>query len=53
MKIIGFTGKAGSGSTGKAAVLEGFRFVGIEREGEYLDIAEARIEAALGSLSNR
>ena len=37
---------AGSGSTGKAAVLEGFRFVGIEREAEYAAIAEARIRAA-------
>ena len=34
---------AGSGSTGCAAVLEGFAFVGIEREPEYADIAEARI----------
>lgn len=34
----------GSGSTGKAAVLEGFQFIGIEREAEYLAIAEARIE---------
>jgi site-specific DNA-methyltransferase (adenine-specific) len=33
----------GSGSTGKAAVLEGFRFVGIEREAEYVEIAKARI----------
>lgn len=33
----------GSGSTGKAAMLEGFNFVGIEREAEYLKIAEARI----------
>jgi site-specific DNA-methyltransferase (adenine-specific) len=36
----------GSGSTGKAAVLEGFNFIGIEREVEYLEIAKARIEAA-------
>ena len=35
----------GSGSTGKAALLEGFRFIGIEREAEYLEIARARIEA--------
>ena len=35
----------GSGSTGKAATLEGFRFVGIEREPEYAAIAEARINA--------
>jgi site-specific DNA-methyltransferase (adenine-specific) len=35
----------GSGSTGKGAVLEGFRFIGIEREAEYMEIARARIEA--------
>lgn len=34
---------AGSGSTGKAAMLEGFKFIGIEREAEYIDIANARI----------
>jgi site-specific DNA-methyltransferase (adenine-specific) len=33
----------GSGSTGKAAVLEGMNFVGIEREKEYFEIAEQRI----------
>jgi site-specific DNA-methyltransferase (adenine-specific) len=33
----------GSGSTGKAAVAEGFRFIGIEREAEYVEIARARI----------
>lgn len=33
----------GSGSTGKAALLEGFRFVGIEREAAYREIAEARL----------
>ncbi len=33
----------GSGSTGCAAVLEGFQFVGIEREPEYVEIAKARI----------
>ena len=37
----------GSGSTGKAAILEGFRFVGIEREAEYIEIARARIEAVM------
>jgi site-specific DNA-methyltransferase (adenine-specific) len=36
----------GSGSTGKAAMLEGFAFVGIEQNAEYLEIARARIEAA-------
>jgi len=41
----------GSGSTGKAAVLEGFKFIGIEREAEYLEIARGRIEVpAQGSL---
>ena len=33
----------GSGSTGKAAVRGGFDFIGIEREKEYMEIAEARI----------
>lgn len=33
----------GSGTTGCGAVLEGFRFVGIEREAEYHGIAQARI----------
>ena len=36
----------GSGSTGKAAVAEGFGFVGIEMSQEYFDIACARIEQA-------
>ena len=36
----------GSGSTGKAAIMEGFRFIGIEREAEYVEIAKARIGAA-------
>jgi DNA modification methylase len=38
---------AGSGSTGKGAVLEGFRFVGIEREAEYVEIARRRIAHAV------
>ena len=33
----------GSGSTGKAAMREGFHFMGIEMDPEYLAIAEARI----------
>jgi DNA modification methylase len=33
----------GSGSTGKAAVRGGFDFIGIEREEEYFQIAEGRI----------
>jgi site-specific DNA-methyltransferase (adenine-specific) len=36
----------GSGSTGKAAILEGFNFIGIEREAEYVEIAKARIADA-------
>ena len=36
----------GSGSTGRAAFLEGFKFVGIEREEEYYEIAKRRITAA-------
>jgi site-specific DNA-methyltransferase (adenine-specific) len=34
----------GSGSTGKAAMLEGFQFIGVELENEYVKIAKARIE---------
>ena len=33
----------GSGSTGKAAIRGGFDFIGIEREDEYFQIAEGRI----------
>lgn len=36
----------GSGSTGKAAVLEGFSFIGIEQSAEYVEIANARIKFA-------
>lgn len=36
----------GSGTTGIAARLEGFRFAGIEREPEYLRIAAARLKRA-------
>ena len=35
----------GSGSTGISALLEGFRFVGMEMDADYFKIAEARIEA--------
>ena len=34
----------GSGSTGKAAALEGFHFIGIEKERAYFDIAKQRVE---------
>lgn len=39
----------GSGSTGKACMREGFRFVGIELSDEYLAIARARIEHELAA----
>jgi site-specific DNA-methyltransferase (adenine-specific) len=35
----------GSGSTGIGAKVEGFSFMGIERESEYCKIAQARIDA--------
>ena len=37
----------GSGSTGKGAVLAGFRFIGIERDPTYAAIAVKRIARAL------
>lgn len=40
----------GSGSTGKAAILEGFQFIGVEMDAEYMPIAEARIGAALDAM---
>lgn len=36
----------GSGSTGKAAMLEGFEFIGIEQDAAYMAIAAARISYA-------
>lgn len=36
----------GSGSTGLAAIQEGFQFVGIEREAEYIEIAAKRLAHA-------
>lgn len=36
----------GSGSTGKAALLEGFDFIGIEQDADYFEIAKKRIEHA-------
>ena len=58
--IIAITGSSGAGTSTvtrtfagifrregvKAAIIEGFRFVGIEREASYLEIAKARIEHA-------
>lgn len=42
----------GSGSTGKAAMLEGFRFIGIERDASYLEIAKARIASTVGAAAS-
>lgn len=41
----------GSGSTGKAAMREGFQFVGIDMTPEYVDIATARIEHELNQIA--
>ena len=38
----------GSGSTGKAAMYEGFDFIGIEQNEDYCEIAKARIEFVRG-----
>lgn len=37
----------GSGSTGCAAVLEGFQYIGMERDADYIEIARARITSAM------
>lgn len=37
---------AGSGSTGAAAVLEGMRFIGIERDDAYAELAKSRIASS-------
>lgn len=38
----------GSGSTAVAAAIEGRRYLGIEKNPEYLEVARRRIEEALG-----
>jgi tRNA G10 N-methylase Trm11 len=40
----------GSGSTGKGAIREGFRFIGIDLSEEYLDIARRRITLAMSQV---
>lgn len=42
----------GSGSTGKAAMLEGFDFIGIDQSAEYVAIAQARIDHAIIQMAN-
>jgi len=44
---------AGSGSTGKAAILEGKRFIGIELTAEYLPIIEGRLRHAYLTLDDK
>lgn len=36
---------AGSGSTGVAAIAQGYRFIGIEQSSEYAQIAHQRLSA--------
>lgn len=43
----------GSGSTGVAALLEGFQFIGMEREAEYMRIAERRISSRTKCIQRR
>lgn len=42
----------GSGSTGKAAIREGFRFIGIDMTPEYIPIAKARIQFEIGCIED-
>ncbi len=41
----------GSGTTGVSAIRDGFSFIGIEKEPEYLAIAEKRIDNAKGAVN--
>ena len=43
----------GSGSTGKAAILEGYNFIGIELTEEYFPIIEGRLRHAQETLDNK
>jgi site-specific DNA-methyltransferase (adenine-specific) len=42
----------GSGTTGIAAIREGFLFIGVEKESEYHAIASARIDHALSQTAS-
>lgn len=44
---------AGSGTTGVAALLRGYRFIGIERTAEYSDVAQRRLQAAVADTNWR
>lgn len=41
----------GSGSTGKAAVKSGFRFIGIEKDDAFFKVSEARINHAIAGIN--
>jgi len=43
----------GSGSTGIGAIREGFNFIGVEMQGEYVQIAEARLAHAMRELEEQ
>ncbi len=43
----------GSGSTGKAALLNGYKFIGIELTAEYLPIIEGRLKHAAETYKQR
>ena len=43
----------GSGSTGVAAVREGFRFIGIDSDGEFVKIARDRIRHAVRTVKEQ
>ena len=43
----------GSGSTGKAAILEGYKFIGIELTAEYLPIIAGRLQHAYDTYNNK
>jgi len=42
----------GSGSTGKAALLEGMTYIGVEMNDEYITISKARLDAVSRGLTN-
>ena len=42
----------GSGTTACACIKEGMNYIGIEREAEYIKIANARIKSVEGSQQN-
>lgn len=42
----------GSGSTGKAALLEGMAYIGVEMSDEYITISKARLDAVSRGLTN-